>query len=202
LRDLVLSQVCPRDPGLLQPWIPGTRPGTSPGIPSKLLGVVLKPSADGEDTLSVFILGVSSDDFLRNFLAHLPTIIPFLMLAIPAVEFMFSRTTDLFQGVTFKKMVDHPGMVNVLRERLVYGEVDVDTACSFHQRKEWGFMYFVSNGYFFVWRSRQVIERLIEENALTKLDLTQVRIPQPPRSEPVIATIGVVTSECIGSRGA
>jgi hypothetical protein len=32
---LALSQVCPRDPGLLQPWIPGTRPGTSPGIPSK-----------------------------------------------------------------------------------------------------------------------------------------------------------------------
>jgi hypothetical protein len=35
LRDLAQSQVCPRDPGLLQPWIPGTRPGTSPGIPSK-----------------------------------------------------------------------------------------------------------------------------------------------------------------------
>ena len=37
LRDLAQSQVCPRDPGLLQPWIPGTRPGTSPGIPSKLI---------------------------------------------------------------------------------------------------------------------------------------------------------------------
>jgi hypothetical protein len=35
LRDLALSQVCPRDPGLFQPWIPGTSPGTSPGIPSK-----------------------------------------------------------------------------------------------------------------------------------------------------------------------
>ncbi len=37
LRDLTLSQVCPRDPGLFQPWIPGTSPGTSPGIPSELL---------------------------------------------------------------------------------------------------------------------------------------------------------------------
>ena len=36
LRDLAWSQVFPRDPGLLQPWIPGTRPGTTPGIPSKL----------------------------------------------------------------------------------------------------------------------------------------------------------------------
>jgi hypothetical protein len=35
LRDLAWSQVCPRDPGLLQTWIPGTRPGTTPGIPSK-----------------------------------------------------------------------------------------------------------------------------------------------------------------------
>jgi hypothetical protein len=35
LRDLAWSQVFPRDPGLLQPWIPGTRPGTTPGIPSK-----------------------------------------------------------------------------------------------------------------------------------------------------------------------
>ncbi len=37
LRDLAWSQVFPRDPGLLQPWIPGTRPGTTPGIPSKIL---------------------------------------------------------------------------------------------------------------------------------------------------------------------
>jgi hypothetical protein len=36
LRDLAWSQVFPRDPGFLQPWIPGTRPGTTPGIPSKL----------------------------------------------------------------------------------------------------------------------------------------------------------------------
>jgi hypothetical protein len=36
LRDLALSQVFPRDPGLLQPWIPGTRAGTTPGIPSKV----------------------------------------------------------------------------------------------------------------------------------------------------------------------
>ena len=35
LRDLVWSQVFPRDPGFLHPWIPGTRPGTTPGIPSK-----------------------------------------------------------------------------------------------------------------------------------------------------------------------
>jgi hypothetical protein len=35
LRDLAWSQVFPRDPGLLQPWIPGIRPGTTPGIPSK-----------------------------------------------------------------------------------------------------------------------------------------------------------------------
>ena len=36
LRDLAWSQVFPRDPGLLQPWNPGTRPGTTPGIPSKV----------------------------------------------------------------------------------------------------------------------------------------------------------------------
>ena len=36
LRDLAWSQVFPRDPGILQPWIPGTRPGTTPGIPSKI----------------------------------------------------------------------------------------------------------------------------------------------------------------------
>jgi hypothetical protein len=167
---------------------------------SSLLGVVLKPIVDSE----LNILGGSSDDFARNLIAHLPTIFGFWMLAIPAVEFMFSRTTDLFQGVTFKKMVDQPGMVNVLREKLVYGvlEVDVDAACSFHRKKEWGFIYFYPNELFFLQRSRQVIEKLIEENALTKLDLTQVRIAQPPRSEPVIATIGVVRSECIGSRGA
>ena len=35
LRDLARSQVFPRDPGLLPPWNPGTRPGTTPGIPSK-----------------------------------------------------------------------------------------------------------------------------------------------------------------------
>jgi hypothetical protein len=35
LRDLDWSQVFPRDPGFLQPWIPGTRSGTTPGIPSK-----------------------------------------------------------------------------------------------------------------------------------------------------------------------
>jgi hypothetical protein len=36
LRDLAWSQVFPRDPGLLQSWIPGTRSGTTPGIPSKV----------------------------------------------------------------------------------------------------------------------------------------------------------------------
>jgi hypothetical protein len=36
LRDLAWSQVFPRDPGLLQSWIPGTRPGTTPGIPDKI----------------------------------------------------------------------------------------------------------------------------------------------------------------------
>jgi hypothetical protein len=35
LRDLAWSQVFPRDSGLLQSWIPGTSPGTNPGIPSK-----------------------------------------------------------------------------------------------------------------------------------------------------------------------
>jgi hypothetical protein len=35
LRDLAWSQVFPRDPGLLHPWIPGTSPGTTPEIPSK-----------------------------------------------------------------------------------------------------------------------------------------------------------------------
>jgi hypothetical protein len=35
LRDLAWSQVFSRDPGLLQSWIPGTRSGTTPGIPSK-----------------------------------------------------------------------------------------------------------------------------------------------------------------------
>jgi hypothetical protein len=35
LRDLAWSQVFPRDPGFLQPWILGTRSGTTPGIPSK-----------------------------------------------------------------------------------------------------------------------------------------------------------------------
>jgi hypothetical protein len=39
LRDLAWSQVFPRDPGFLQSWIPGTRPGTTPGIPSKLVVV-------------------------------------------------------------------------------------------------------------------------------------------------------------------
>ncbi len=34
LRDLAWSQVFPRDPGVLKPWIPGTSPGTTPGIPS------------------------------------------------------------------------------------------------------------------------------------------------------------------------
>ncbi len=36
-RDLAWSQGFPRDPGLLQTsgWIPGTSPGTTPGIPSK-----------------------------------------------------------------------------------------------------------------------------------------------------------------------
>ena len=29
LKDLDWSQGCPRDPGFLQPWIPGTRSGTS-----------------------------------------------------------------------------------------------------------------------------------------------------------------------------
>ena len=37
LRDLAWSQVFPRDPGLLQPWNPGTRAGTTPGIPSKIV---------------------------------------------------------------------------------------------------------------------------------------------------------------------
>ena len=32
--DLIWSQVCPRDPGFLQTWIPGTRPGTKSGFPS------------------------------------------------------------------------------------------------------------------------------------------------------------------------
>ena len=36
LKDLAWFQTWPRDPGLLQPWIPGTSPGTTPGIPSKL----------------------------------------------------------------------------------------------------------------------------------------------------------------------
>jgi hypothetical protein len=48
LRDLSWSQVFPRDPGLFHPWtgprdpglfhpwIPGTSPGTTPGIPSKV----------------------------------------------------------------------------------------------------------------------------------------------------------------------
>ncbi len=35
LRDLSWSQVCLRNPGFFQPWIPGTSPGTSPGFPSK-----------------------------------------------------------------------------------------------------------------------------------------------------------------------
>ncbi len=34
---LTWSQVCPRDPGPLKPWIPGTRPGTIPGFASKVL---------------------------------------------------------------------------------------------------------------------------------------------------------------------
>jgi hypothetical protein len=41
LRDLAWSQVFPRDRGLLQPWNPGTRPGTTPGIPSKELTTVM-----------------------------------------------------------------------------------------------------------------------------------------------------------------
>jgi hypothetical protein len=38
---------------------------------------------------------------------------------------------------------------------------------------------------------RQVFEKLIEDKALTKLDVTKARISQPPPSEPVTATIGV-----------
>ena len=48
LRDLAWSQVFPRDPGFWQPWIPGTRPGTTPGIPSKKksndVGTLAKPN--------------------------------------------------------------------------------------------------------------------------------------------------------------
>jgi hypothetical protein len=43
LRDLAWSQVFPRDPGLLQTWIPGSRSGTTPGIPSKTEIVFLSP---------------------------------------------------------------------------------------------------------------------------------------------------------------
>ncbi len=35
LRDLAWSQVCPRDPGILKSWIPGTSPVDSPGFTSK-----------------------------------------------------------------------------------------------------------------------------------------------------------------------
>jgi hypothetical protein len=37
LSDLISQQGCARDPGHFQPWNPGTRPGTTPGIPSKKL---------------------------------------------------------------------------------------------------------------------------------------------------------------------
>ncbi len=35
LSDLSSQQGCVRDPGHFQSWNPGTRPGTTPGIPSK-----------------------------------------------------------------------------------------------------------------------------------------------------------------------
>ena len=36
VEDLAWSQVCPRDPGILQPWMSGTRTGTNPGFTSKV----------------------------------------------------------------------------------------------------------------------------------------------------------------------
>ncbi len=37
LSDLSSQQGCARAPGHFQPWNPGTRPGTTPGIPSKVV---------------------------------------------------------------------------------------------------------------------------------------------------------------------
>ena len=76
LRDLAWSQVFPRDPGLLQPWNPGTRPGTTPGIPSKpLLPFFFPPSLEliGAEPdliaseISFFVSSGSSRISLRSF---------------------------------------------------------------------------------------------------------------------------------------
>ena len=65
LRDLARSQVFPRDPGLLPPWNPGTRPGTTPGIPSKHRTAVSRCLfiINGERLTVKFIMNQESERF-------------------------------------------------------------------------------------------------------------------------------------------
>jgi hypothetical protein len=75
LRDLAWSQVFPRDPGLLQPWIPGTRPGTNPGMPSKLLSSLYNYSP-------IFLLNVVITSPYPNLIDIITSPYPHLIVVI------------------------------------------------------------------------------------------------------------------------
>jgi hypothetical protein len=157
-----------------------------------LLGVVLNPRADDVDTLS-FIPGGKS----KEILSLLATAVPFLLLTTSTLGFMLTRLSDRYTDFKFNLLVEKPWLLTEMQQTLLYGleEAALEKACK----------QFVGSDAStspdpltkLIERSpndekiRQMFEKLIEDKALTKLDKARIPQSQPPRCEPVIATIGV-----------
>jgi hypothetical protein len=161
---------------------------------SSLLGVVLNPRADDEDTL-VFLPGGKT----KELLTLLATAVPFLLLTTSSLGFMWTRLTDRYAEVPFKLFVEKPWLLTETQQRMMYGVQEkalekVSNEVVGPKRFRDGFrdplVHFMRTAPCHP-KIRQVFEKLIEDKALTKLDVTKARISQPPPSEPVTATIGV-----------
>ena len=130
---------------------------------SSLLGVILNPRAKGEE-IKMFL-----DSEWQKLLV---TILPFLLLAVPILTYMWDRHEDPFLEVKFKPIVKKPTLVNVLRDTLRYSvpEGALNNACA-QAGLDWSF--WITKASKQPEKVEAVIKFLIEANVLTKLDFTQ-----------------------------